>query len=65
MTPDGRELVERRAKAYGRSLSDFVRIVLLSDVKEPPPPVIDPATASALIYELQKIGGNVNQLAKI
>src|SRR5277367_6229785 len=64
MTPDGRELVERRAKSYGRSLSDYVRIVLLSDVKEPPPPVLDPVTGLALIYQLQKIGGNLNQLMK-
>src|SRR5271168_5384282 len=64
MTPDGRELIERRAKSYGRSLSDYVRIVLLSDVKEPPPPVLDPVTGLALIYQLQKIGGNLNQLMK-
>jgi len=42
LTPAERERIEKRAKAYGRKLSDFVRIVLLSDVKEPPPPVLDP-----------------------
>jgi transposase len=64
LTPDERGRVETRARSYGRSLSDFVRIVLLSDLKEPPPPALDPAIAGALIYQLQKIGGNLNQLSK-
>src|SRR5271170_6323718 len=54
MTPDGRELVERRAKSYGRSLSDYVRIVLLSDLKEPPPPVLDPVTGLAITEDWRK-----------
>ena len=64
LTQAERELIETRAQSYGRKLSDFARIVLLSDVKEPPPPVLDPVTGLALIYQLQKIGGNLNQLAK-
>jgi hypothetical protein len=64
LTPDERELIETRAQSYGRKLSDFARIVLLSDVKEPPRPLLDPVTALALIYQLQKIGANLNQLAK-
>ena len=63
LTPDERSVIDRRAQSYGRKLSDFARIVLLSDLKEPPPPVLDPATGLALIYQLQKIGGNLNQLA--
>src|SRR5271154_4678221 len=63
LTPDERDVIEKRARSYGRKLSDFARIVLLSDVKEPPPPVLDPVTGLALIYQLQKIGGNLNQLA--
>ena len=64
LTPDERTVIEKRAQSYGRRLSDFARIVLLSDVKEPPPPVLDPVTGLALIYQLQKIGGNLNQLMK-
>jgi hypothetical protein len=64
LNADERTVIEERARSYGRRLSDFARIVLLSDLKEPLPPVLDPVTGLALIYQLQKIGGNLNQLMK-
>ena len=56
--------IAARASAYGMRLSDFVRTVLLSDLKEPPPPRTDPAALMKLAYELSKVGTNLNQLAK-
>ena len=54
----------KRAGGYGMSLSDFVRTVILSDVKEPPPPRTDPKAVRKLAFELSKLGTNLNQLAK-
>jgi hypothetical protein len=46
------------------SLSDFARTVLLSELKEPPTPRTDPAAVRALVFELSKVGTNLNQLAR-
>jgi hypothetical protein len=64
MTDAEKETIKRRATAYGMSLSDFARIVLLSDLKEPPPSRTDPTAIRALAWELSKVGTNLNQLAK-
>ncbi len=64
-TPDDKAEIKKRAKASGNSLSDFVRIVLLSDLKAPAPPAHDPAVIADLCYQLSKIGTNLNQLAKV
>jgi hypothetical protein len=53
----------KRAKDSGNSLSDFVRIVLLSDLKEPAPPAHDPAVIRELAWQISQVGKNLNQLA--
>jgi hypothetical protein len=60
-----KETIERRAKKLGIRLSDFVRIVLLSDLKEPAPPAHDPAVIRELAWQLSKIGTNLNQMALV
>ena len=64
LTPAERAEIERRAKASGNRLSDYTRIVLLSDLKAPMPPAHDPEAMKALAFQLSKIGTNLNQLAK-
>lgn len=46
-------------------LSEFARIVLLSDLKAPAPPARDPEAIGALTFQISKLGTNLNQLAKI
>jgi len=62
--PERAELVARAADT-GRSLSDFARIVLLSDLKKPAPNARDPRSIKALAAEIARIGNNLNQLARI
>ncbi len=64
MTDAEKERIKRRAVSYGMKVSDFVRAVVLSDLKEPPPSRTDPAAMRALAWELSKVGTNLNQLAK-
>jgi hypothetical protein len=64
-TPAERAEIVKRAKASGNSLSDFVRIVLLSDLKAPAPPAHDPEAIRDLSVQLSKVGTNLNQLAKL
>lgn len=59
-----KETIAKRATAYGMTLSEFARTVLLSGLKEPPPPRTDPAAVRALAFELSKLGTNLNQLAR-
>jgi hypothetical protein len=63
--PEDKAEIVKRAKASGNSLSDFVRIVLLSDLKEPAPPAHDPAVLRELAWQLSKIGTNLNQMALV
>ena len=65
LTPTERAELEKRAAATGRTLSDFGRIVLLSDLKAPAPPANDPEVRRLLTFQLSKIGTNLNQLTKI
>ena len=55
--------IAARASAYGMRLSDFVRTVLLSDLKELPPPRTDPAALMKLAYRIVE-GGNEPQPAR-
>jgi len=64
LTPDEKAEIERRAKVSGNRLSDFARIVLLSDLKAPLPPTRNVEAINALAFQLSKIGTNLNQLAK-
>ena len=59
-----KEKLQKRAQAYGMRLSDFMRTVILSGVKEPPPARTDPDALRSLAFELSKVGTNLNQLAK-
>jgi hypothetical protein len=54
-----------RAKKSGNRVSEFARIVLLSDLKNPAPSARDPEAIRALAFQLSRIGTNLNQLAKI
>ncbi len=65
LTPSERQELDGRAAATGRTLSDFARIVLLSDLKAPAPSARDPRAIRALAVELARVGNNVNQLAHI
>lgn len=64
VTEAEKETIETRARGYGMKQSDFIRMVLLSSLKEPPPPRTDPAALRSLAFELSKLGTNLNQLAR-
>ena len=64
VTDAEKETIAARAAAYGMMQSDFIRTVLLSDLKEPPPARTDPDALRRLAFELSKVGTNLNQLAK-
>lgn len=57
--------ITARAQKSGNKPSEFVRIVLLSDLKAPAPSARDPEADRALAFQLSKIGTNLNQLAHI
>jgi hypothetical protein len=63
MTEAEKAKIAKRASGYGMGLSEFVRTVVLSDVKEPPPPKTDAEAVRKLAFELSKLGTNLNQLA--
>jgi hypothetical protein len=65
LTPAEKAEIAERARKSGNRVSDFARIVLLSDLKAPSPPARDPEAIRALAFQLSKIGTNLNQLAKI
>jgi len=65
LTPAERTELDARADATGRSLSDFARIVLLSDLKAPAPSARDPQAIRALAVEISRVGNNVNQIAHV
>ena len=65
LTPSERTELDSRAAVTGRSLSDFVRIVLLSDLKAPAPSARDPQAIRALTVEITRVGTNLNQLTHI
>jgi hypothetical protein len=65
VTPIERAELDERAAATGRSLSDFARLVLLSDAKKPAPTIRDPAAIRALAVEISRVGNNLNQLTAV
>ena len=65
LTPAEKKEIEERAKASGNRLSDYARIVLLSDLKAPMPPARDYEAIKAIAFQLSKIGTNLNQLAHV
>jgi hypothetical protein len=65
LTPSERIELEFRAASVGMTLSEFCRIVLLSDLKKPAPSRRDPRALRALAVEISRVGNNLNQLAHI
>ena len=65
LTPSERAELDKRAAMTGRHLSDFVRIVLLSDLKAPAPTARDPAAIRALVVAINRVGSNHDQLLKL
>ena len=65
LTPSERAELDRRAAMTGLQLSEFCRVVLLSDVKAPAPPARDPDLIRKLMNEIMRVGSNLNQLARI
>jgi hypothetical protein len=64
LTPSERAEVERRAKMSGRRLSDFMRLVLLSDKPGAmPTPKLSGEVGRQIAVELARVGNNLNQLA--
>jgi len=61
VTEREKKTIADRASSYGMKESAFIRTILLSDVKEPPPPKTDPEAIRALAFELSKVGTNLNQ----
>jgi hypothetical protein len=68
LTPDERSALEDAARKAGAvSLSAFVRFLCLRGMAEPEPAeAVAPPSAEArrLIYELNAVGNNLNQLAR-
>ncbi len=65
LTPSERAELDARAALTGRTLSDFARIVLVSDLKAPAPSARDPRALREIAVEISLVGNNINQLAHI
>jgi hypothetical protein len=65
VTPAERQKIEERAAKLNIAVSEFARIVLLSDLKEPAPSARDGAAIRALAVEVSRVGNNINQLAHV
>jgi hypothetical protein len=62
--PSEREEALRRAATMGKRLSEFLRLVALSDrFPEAMPAKLPPEIGRLLAYELARIGTNLNQLS--
>ncbi len=66
MTPPQRAELDRKAARAGLHVAEFCRRTLLAERALPTParPTLDPNTATALLAELNKIGSNINQIAR-
>ena len=65
LTENEKKELRFRAAKTGRKLSDYCRIVLLSDHKAPAPSARSPEAIRELVVALNRVGNNVNQLAKV
>eukprot|EP01037_Dinobryon_pediforme_P017873 gene17873-18103_t len=65
LTPSEKAELVSRANSTGRHLSEFVRLVLLSDAAKPAPSARDPQAIRALAVEISRVGNNLNQLARL
>lgn len=60
--PEEEELLERKAKNVGKNKSDYIRdFILYSEVKSRP--IWKDEKFKLLIYEINRIGNNINQIA--
>lgn len=60
--PEEWNILERKAQVIGKSKSDFLRdIILLGEVREKP--VWQDENFKRLLYEINRIGNNINQIA--
>ena len=64
VTTSERADLDARAARTGETLSQLCRRVLLAEPGHMPPPRTDPAAVRALVFELSKVGTNLNQLAR-
>jgi hypothetical protein len=65
LTPAERAKLDERAAYYGLMLSDYARLMLLSDEHQPAPSARDSAAITSLSVEIRRVGTNLNQLAHI
>ena len=61
------ELRFRASKVFGNNpnLSEYARLILLDDWKNPPPNARSPEAIRELVVAIRRVGTNVNQLAHI
>jgi hypothetical protein len=64
LTPTEYAELKARADALDKSVSDFARMTVLSDVKKPAPNARDPRSIKALAAEISRLGNNHNQIAR-
>lgn len=62
MFPEEMEILEYKVKLAGKSKSDFIRdLILYSEVKNQP--LLNDEQFRKLLYETNRIGNNINQIA--
>jgi len=58
------EILENKAKAQGLSKTEYIReIILYSEVKESKRNILSDERFMKLLYEINRIGNNINQIA--
>ena len=65
LTPSEKADVLGRAAAIGCGVSEYARIILLSELKRPAPSARDPRAIRQLAVAIKKVGTNINQLAHV
>jgi hypothetical protein len=65
LTPTERAELDRRAASFSLTLSDFLRMVSLSDLKAPPPSPRDAGAVRSLAAQIARQGNSVNQMAHV
>lgn len=60
--PEEEEILERKVKLAGKNKSDYIRdLILFSEVKSRP--IWQDSNFKQLLYETNRIGNNINQIA--
>lgn len=65
LTPSEKAELVRRAELVSRNVSDYARIVLLSEHKAPAPSTRDSGAIRQLAVAITRVGTNINQLAHV